>query len=210
MPVHLKHDGIDQEPFARILDDFPILDLTSVAASSLDRCTPGIVDTVGDSISFQTASLPSFDALTLNFRRLDGGTGAATFLFADGSFDAIGSYTSIDGGATLTFSPVREAASWWMLIVGFGIAGMVLRRRRNRLGGALSSIRLRDPLRREGRQAANNPRRLRPRIVPAMPKSTMSISQLAASGTAESSASSGHRPKRGCRPRRNCRRRTRN
>jgi len=128
----MKFDDIKGESFAGKIGDLPISDFASVAAASLDRCTTGNVATVCDGLTFQTFSYPSFDALIFGFTDVAGGSrGVSTILFADGTFDAFGSYTSIDGSATLTLSAVPEVATWLMLIVGFGLVGSMLRRRRS-------------------------------------------------------------------------------
>jgi hypothetical protein len=126
----LTLDGVPGES-ASVGGTFPIADLTRFSAAQLDRCTTGNALTVCDGLSFETTSFPVYDAINFNFINLrDGTPGAISYLFAEGSFDGFGTSTSIDGLATLTISAVPEAATWLMLIVGFGVLGTMLRRRR--------------------------------------------------------------------------------
>jgi len=128
----LRLDGIPGESKGR-LNGLPISDFTSVPAASILGCNTGNINTVCDGLTFQTLSNPLFDAIIFRFTDVAGGNpGSTTYLFANGSFNSFGSYTSVNGDAFFTLSAVPEAATWLSLILGFGLVGMVLRRRRLR------------------------------------------------------------------------------
>lgn len=118
----------DASAMMRHFGPLPISDFTTFSGGSLQRCTFP-VHGFCDSIAFRTTSVPTYDGIDVNFFDFSGTPKTLQILFAEGSFDAIGSYTSIDGSATLNIAPVPEVGTWLMLIIGFGLVGTALRRR---------------------------------------------------------------------------------
>lgn len=131
MPAYMKLGDIKGEATALYDGALPVGDFTTLTGAAFINCAPVDSTLSCDSLVFQTTSVAGFDTVTLNFINvLTGATDSSTSFFAEGSFGGYGSFVSNDGGATLTISPVPEAGVWLMFILGFGVIGAALRRRR--------------------------------------------------------------------------------
>ena len=139
MPIYMKYDGIKGEATATLPFASPPLPAeTLVPASSLTTCTTATPGTACFSMDFLNPTSGPFDSIIFTFANTTtGALDSATSEFAAGSFDGFGTFTSVDGGTTLTLSAVPEAGVWLMLIAGFGLVGTALRRRRAPLTAVL-------------------------------------------------------------------------
>lgn len=131
MPAFMKLGDIKGEAVALNPNGPPTADFTTLAGANLLQCSPVDPLQLCSSLVFQTVSLPSVDSVTFNFiDSVTGATSSSTSFFANGSFDGYGSFTSLDGNTTLTISAVPETGVWLALILGFGVIGTMLRRKR--------------------------------------------------------------------------------
>jgi hypothetical protein len=127
----MKYEGIKGIAVARHDGGLPVPDATTLGGSAFTSCVLVNADESCDSMVFMTSQALPTESMSLNyFNAATGASGTTTSLFPTGSFSRFGRFTSIDGQSTLTISSVPEAATWLMLIIGFGVIGTRLRRRR--------------------------------------------------------------------------------
>jgi hypothetical protein len=131
MPIFIKYDGIKGEVVARFDGALPVSDFTTLSGPALVGCSLFNPDEICSSLVFRTATTTtSSESISFNYEEFTtGAMGSTTSFFDAGSFAGFGTYTSRDGAATLTISQVPEAATWLMLIIGFGLIGARMRRR---------------------------------------------------------------------------------
>jgi PEP-CTERM motif len=134
MPMYIKFDGVDGEAWNTASPDRPPFSgFVTYTGLEVSDCTTGDPLTVCLGFTFlpEATAYELKDVLVSSFiNPATGAMGSRAYLFETGSFSSFGSYTSLDNDATLTLSPVPEAATWLMLVIGFGILGAKLRRRR--------------------------------------------------------------------------------
>jgi hypothetical protein len=98
----------------------------------------GVVDP-GSWVGFNPQPDPPGDGISqaFSFRSADAApTGAAFGPLDRGRTDAFVTFSMTIDGAPITFSAAPEPSSWAIMLLGFGGAGAVLRRRRARLAAA--------------------------------------------------------------------------
>ncbi len=131
MPIFMELDGIKGIAVVSYGGTLPIPNATTLSGSAFTSCILVNVNEVCDSLVFQTSASTGSDSISFNYEEFTtGASGSTTSFFAPGSFASFGTYTSLDGNTTLTISQVPEAATWLMLIIGFGLIGAKMRRRR--------------------------------------------------------------------------------
>jgi hypothetical protein len=130
MPIFMEYEGIKGIAVVSYAGGLPIPDVTTLSGSAFTSCVLVNVNEICDSLVFQTAASTGSESISFNYEEITtGAIGSTTSFFAPGSFAGYGTFTSIDGDATLTISQVPEAATWLMLIIGFGLIGARMRRR---------------------------------------------------------------------------------
>jgi hypothetical protein len=126
----MKLGDIKGEVIGRYDGALPVSDFTTLAGPALVGCSLVNPDEICGSLVFRTTAAGGSESLSFNYEEITTGLmGSTTSFFAPGTFSRFGTFTSQDGNATLTISPVPEAATWLMLIIGFGLVGAKLRRR---------------------------------------------------------------------------------
>jgi hypothetical protein len=97
----------------------------TITGAQFDNCTDC-------SLTYSTSNTFPND----QFSVISGGGGSASIQFATGSFQADGTYSSLEteeGTLVVSGSPsaVPEPRTWAMMLLGFATIGVALRRRRN-------------------------------------------------------------------------------
>jgi hypothetical protein len=131
--MYIKFDGVDGEAWNTASSDRPpFRGVVTYTGLEVADCTTGDPSTVCFGFTFlpEASVWKLKDVIVSSFTdTTTGAMGSRVYRFETGSFSSFGSYTSLDNDATLTLSPVPEAATWLMLIIGFGLIGARLRRR---------------------------------------------------------------------------------
>lgn len=133
MPMYIKFDGVDGESWnTASTHRTPLKGAITYTGLEVANCETGDPSTVCFSFTFipEATAYELEDVMISSFiNPASGAMDSRTYRFETGSFNSFGSYTSLDNDATLTLSAVPEAATWLMLVIGFGLIGAKLRRR---------------------------------------------------------------------------------